>query len=296
MMKRSFVLLAVLAVSIGAVAQVLGGPATVSPQTRRELNASERAYLIKARTELLKAIPLLTNLKPLGRNADQARVESVRNNLRIQMVALGDTLGSHGYWYYMPSDFSVLGSKVREMGDALGMDCGLVNSQDDETNVMNYLTLVNATMTPDLSLHKDSAPSDPYGLNSPYTRQFTVLSESVRDVRAALDSLYIGPEQRQTVQPAAPMNLMTLKELLSWTSSFATVEGPRLSQSTDQPKLNARVCRLSTNLQRIIENDPRATNEQLQPKLLKLQNSLLQLRQQTIQGREQFLPCRASGC
>ncbi len=69
-----------------------------------------------------------------------------------------------------------------------------------------------------------------------------------------------------------------------------------MSQPGDQPLLNARVCRISTNLQRTLETDPKANDAKLQPALLKLQDALLQLRQQTIQGKQQFFPCNAPGC
>ncbi len=295
MSKRGLVLLFVVAVTCVAVAQLQEGPARLGPQAQRQLDAAERAYLIKARTELLKAIPTLTSIKPLTPNAGQQRIDSIRTTLRVQIAALGDTLGTHGYWTYMPSDFSALGGQVRQFGEALGMDCGRVVSTEDETNATNYMKLVDATMTPDLSLHKDSTPSDPYGVNSPFTAQFKAVADSVKEARKTLESIPVPTDISQQTAPKA-LGQTSVKDYLNSISSFATVEGPRLSQPGDQPLLNARVCRISTNLQRTLETDPKAKDESLQRTLLKVQDSLLQLRQQTIRGKEQFLPCDAPGC
>lgn len=290
MSKRTFVLVLFAAATINAVAQLREGSPTLSPQTQRRLDAAQRAYVLKARTELIKAIPIMTALRPLAPNADQRRIDSLRNSLRIQMAALSDALG---YYNYAPSDFSILGRKVQDLGDALGMDCGRVVTMEDEANVEQYLRLVQATMTPDLSLNKASTPSDPYGLSSPFASQFRSISDSVKEARTAFPANSV---QQPAIKAAAAKNLPSVNELLMLLSTFSTVEGPRLSQPDDQPKLNARVCRLTTNLKGVLQSDPKANDATVQPKLLKLQESLVQLREQSLQGREAFLPCRTESC
>jgi hypothetical protein len=63
-----------------------------------------------------------------------------------------------------------------------------------------------------------------------------VVAESVDEVRFTLDSVFIGPAERQTIElnstlvpPFLPPPIF-LEDLLSWIQDFATEEGPRLIQ------------------------------------------------------------------
>ena len=66
------------------------------------------------------------------------------------------------------------------------------------------------------------------------SRQFTVIAETVNEVRFALDSVFIGPNERQalllefTDQALAPM---FLEDVLTEVESFASDEG-RVSSAT----------------------------------------------------------------
>jgi hypothetical protein len=62
------------------------------------------------------------------------------------------------------------------------------------------------------------------------SRQLSVVSESVDEVRFAMDSVFIGPAERQTLLLNFGPNLSSLfiEELLSWVQSFSTEEGPML--------------------------------------------------------------------
>src|SRR5262245_18979946 len=62
------------------------------------------------------------------------------------------------------------------------------------------------------------------------SRQFSVITETVNEVRFALDSVFIGPSERQTLllefSDGSPA--MFLEDILQEVVNFAADEGPRL--------------------------------------------------------------------
>jgi hypothetical protein len=126
-----------------------------------------------------------------------------------------------------------------------------INTIDDETNVTNFRIIVDyanslwnawrnniqffvTTATPFLGTQLVSI-----------SRQLGVVSEAVDEVRFVLNSVFIGPSERQTVliNPAtlpaqlalpAPYNNIPpiyLEDLLSWMQSFVAEEAPGIIQS-----------------------------------------------------------------
>jgi hypothetical protein len=114
----------------------------------------------------------------------------------------------------------------------------LINTVEEEQNVTNYRILVDYLT----SLQTSWATSQQFfGLNSanPFfgtqlvllSRQFSVVSDAVDEVRFTMDSVFITPAERQTMKivfanPA--VQPMFVEDLLSWVQRFATEEGPRL--------------------------------------------------------------------
>src|SRR5262249_33184341 len=63
------------------------------------------------------------------------------------------------------------------------------------------------------------------------SRQLSVITEKVNEVRFTLDSVFVGPSERQTLRLEFPDGQsMFLEDLLSWVENFAGQEGPRLIQ------------------------------------------------------------------
>ena len=64
------------------------------------------------------------------------------------------------------------------------------------------------------------------------SRQLSVVAESVDEVRFTLDSVFIGPAERQSTKLTYPfvpeLKAIFLEDLLSWIHNFAAEEGPRL--------------------------------------------------------------------
>lgn len=61
-------------------------------------------------------------------------------------------------------------------------------------------------------------------------RLLSVLAETVDEVYAAMDSVFIGPAERLTIRVGVPGKDLSVEELLSWVHSFATEEAPLLIQ------------------------------------------------------------------
>jgi hypothetical protein len=65
------------------------------------------------------------------------------------------------------------------------------------------------------------------------SRQLSVIGETVGEVRFALDSVFIGASERQTLQLefASGEPAIFIEDVLSWTEAFAKDEGPQLIQN-----------------------------------------------------------------
>ncbi|HUN43793.1 MAG TPA: hypothetical protein VMU81_26160 [Acetobacteraceae bacterium] len=137
-----------------------------------------------------------------------------------------------------------------------GVVTSYINTIDDETNVTNFRIIVdyanslwNAWQN---SIQFFITTSTPF-LGTQLviiSRQLGVISEIVDEVRFVLDSVFIGPQERQT----ALLNLallggqftnlppIFLEDLLSWTQAFVTEEAPAVIQSGGKFGLGEDFC------------------------------------------------------
>jgi len=131
-----------------------------------------------------------------------------------------------------------------------------INTVDDETNVTNFRIIVDYAN----SLWNAWSNSIQFFITTatPFlgtqlviiSRQLGVISEIVDEVRFVLDSVFIGPQERQT----ALLNLAALggqfsnlppiflEDLLSWTQAFVTDEAPAVIQSGGKFGLGEDFC------------------------------------------------------
>jgi hypothetical protein len=133
-----------------------------------------------------------------------------------------------------------------------------INTVDDETNVTNFRIVVDYAN----SLWNGWSNSIPFFVNfrtTPFlgtqlviiSRQLGVVSEAVDEVRFVLDSVFIGPSERQTVaidfRTLGPgvfddVPPIFLEDLLSWMQSFVTEEAPAVIQSGGKFGLGEEFC------------------------------------------------------
>jgi hypothetical protein len=138
---------------------------------------------------------------------------------------IGGTLGSirdiYGIWFQKD-----------------GRDNPLSNSVDDEQDITNfrviadYMTSLMMTWLSNFEYFRLSTGKMPAFLGTQLIligRQFNVVAETVNEVRFALDSVFIGPNERQQLLLEfrhAPA--MYLEDVLTEIESTMTEEGPRL--------------------------------------------------------------------
>jgi hypothetical protein len=128
-----------------------------------------------------------------------------------------------------------LGNLRVELGFSIADD--QINTVDDEQNVTNfriisdYITSLAQSWLNNLRFFGLQSQTPFFGTQLVLlSRQLSVISESVNEVRFTLDSVFIGAAERQTLQInfTGEQPAMFLEDLLSWIDSFASEEGPRL--------------------------------------------------------------------
>ena len=125
----------------------------------------------------------------------------------------------------------------------------LVNTVEDETDQTNFRIIVDYVTSlqqswninrPFFLVGPGAAPQAFFGTQLVLiSQQLSVVAESVDEVRFALDSVFIGPDEQQTVlinfalsanPQVGALQPMFVDGLLSWIRDFAAEEGPRIVQ------------------------------------------------------------------
>jgi hypothetical protein len=125
---------------------------------------------------------------------------------------------------------------------ASGKPNPLVNSIADETDTTNF-RVISDYMTSLMQSWITNLPFFNLGIKRGHTflgtqlvlisRQLSVTSELVDEVRFTLDSVFLGPAERQTMllNFPAPYDPMFLEDLLSWVQQMVVEEAPGLIQT-----------------------------------------------------------------
>jgi hypothetical protein len=153
-----------------------------------------------------------------------------------------------------------LGTLRGELGFSISDD--LVNTVEDEQNVTNfrivsdYVTSLAQSWLNNLQFFGLDTPTPFFGTQLVLlSRQLSVIAESVNEVRFTLDSVFIGPAERQTLKIVfkslddAPM---FLEDLFAWIDSFASEEGPRLIQDGGKFAVGESFVPITIRLQRLV--------------------------------------------
>src|SRR5262249_13661730 len=153
----------------------------------------------------------------------------------------------------------------------LRVECGFsiaddqINTVEDEQDVTNfrivtdYVTSLAQSWLNNLQFFGLQTQTPFFGTQLVLlSRQLSVIAESANEVRFTLDSVFIGPAERQTLQinfsPPAPANTpsMFLEDLLTWIDSFASEEGPRLIQDGGKFAVSESFVPIGTQLQTLV--------------------------------------------
>jgi hypothetical protein len=145
-------------------------------------------------------------------------------------------------------DPDAVGGGLGGLRDRLGLDRDRINTIDEEHGFTNFLVVLDQVVGLAESWDTQRQFFVRGGAVEPFlgtqlvllSRDLEVIAESVHEVEFAMDSVFLGPAERQTLElrfPGAPTRPlvagsppMFVSELLSWVERFATEEGRQLIQ------------------------------------------------------------------
>lgn len=223
----------------------------------------------RGKEALDQCLPLLDGLYALDSRAAAEEVAALKFLAKSQLSEVVAEMGYVGgprisrvnqYFQlllgssYLPSGTVITKKDPDQIGGTLGKlrnELGLtgltfarqgLSSVQDEQDLTNY-RIVSDYITSLAQSWLDNVNYFVLATETPFlgqqlvllSRRLSVLAESVDEVRFALDSVFIGSAERQTIEldfgggPTAPPQIF-LEDLLSWIQNFATQEGPALIQ------------------------------------------------------------------
>jgi hypothetical protein len=215
------------------------------------VTGAQAAIYSRARVALDQSLPLLEGLQSLLAAFDEQEVEAMTAIIRSSMTGLVGELGVEGgprltrvdeYFRLLLGDGPALrdseevGGQLGLLRDALGLVRRNVNTIAEEQNLTNFLILVDYVTSLRLTWNAQRHFFDRKGTDVflgtqlvLLSRTLAVVAESVQEAYFIMDSVFLGPAERQVTE----LNLGTgspvfLGELLDWIETFALDEGPRL--------------------------------------------------------------------
>ena len=229
------------------------------------ITGAQASLYLRAKDALDQSLSLLDGLYPLDPDADPEYVRALREMARSQMTEIVKELGIVG----LPSILRIntyfqilLGQDITKLPaagvqldpDQIGGTLGDIrkeygiyfegnpfnNSVEDEQDITNfrvisdYMTSLSQSWIANRKFFEvESKQPAFFGTQLVLiSRQFNVISETVNEVRFALDSVFIGPNERQTLLLRFPHRskfpAMYLEDVLDEVDSFVSNEGPRL--------------------------------------------------------------------
>ena len=293
------------------------------------ITGAQASLYMRAKNALDSALPLLDGLYPLDPEADPEYVKALREMARSQMTEIIKELGTVGLPSILRIDtyFGILLGKsptvqfdpdkvtgtLGKLRDTYGIyfnNNPFNNSVGDEQDITNF-RVISDYMTSLMQSWIANRNFFRLGTSAPaffgtqlvlISRQFTVIAETVNEVRFALDSVFIGPNERQalllefTDQALAPM---FLEDVLTEVESFASDEGPRLLRDGGKISVTNNILPVVQSHQNLVEEAHEPLNINVLPdgfKTARVRNSLDDLNDQLealvvlIQQVEQKVP------
>jgi hypothetical protein len=263
------------------------------------ITGAQASVYTRGKEALDQSLPLLDGLYTLDPEADPEDVIALKAVVRSQFTELVTELGFLGgpritrvnqYFGLLLIDSALpppfpppagtplkvdpdqIGGTLGNLRDVLGLNFtnqDFVNSVQDEQDLSNFRILSDYIT----SLAQSWINNLPFlGLDTakPFfgtqlvllSRQLSVVAESVDEVRFVLDSVFIGPAERQTTElqfPGHPeLKSLFLEDLLSWIRGFATEEGPGLIQDGGKFGVQNTVTPVVKNFRTMVASIPKS--------------------------------------
>jgi hypothetical protein len=278
------------------------------------ITGAQASVYTRAKDALDQSLPLLDGLYPLFKEAKDEDVVALKATVRSQFTDLVNELGMLGgpRISRVTQAFSLLlgqslpitlGSRFTKNAAPFGLQTDpdlisgslgnlrvefgfstrddLVNTVEDEQNVTNfrivsdYVTSLAQSWLNNLQFFGLNAKTPFFGTQLVLlSRQLSVVAESVNEVRFTLDSVFIGPAERQTLQVvflSADDPPMFLEDLFTWIDGFASEEGPRLIQDGGKFAVGESFVPISTRLQQLVQAAKQPANADQLPRGYKTQ-------------------------
>ncbi|HVG91902.1 MAG TPA: hypothetical protein VNB54_10475, partial [Alphaproteobacteria bacterium] len=247
------------------------------------ITGAQASLYTRAKNALDSGLPLLNGLYPLDPEADPEYVKALREMARSQMSEIVKEMGAVGLPSILRIDtyFQILlgvgpGEQVEFDPDKIGGTLGelrdtygiqfvgnpLNNSVEDEQDITNfrvisdYMTSLMQSWIANRRFFfiRSDQPAF-FGTQLVLiSRQFTTISETVNEVRFALDSVFIGPSERQTLllefDDLAPM---FLEDVLNEVERFTGDEGPRLLRDGGKISVTNNILPVVESLQKMVK-------------------------------------------
>jgi hypothetical protein len=277
--------------------------ASTIPAGLGALTGAQASIFERAKVSADSILPLLDGLTPLAAAADLQDTDAIRNIVRSRVTDIVAELSLEGgprtqrvdelferLTGKLPGtagtvvliDVNTVGGELLGLGQRFGMLRDQVNTIAEEVDFTNFLIIVDSVASLFVTWQQTRAFFDRSPVDDPTTendapflgtqlvlisRQLTVISESVRETYFAMDSVFLGPAERQTVlltltDEGNATTTMLLSELLDWIDRFALDEGPRLIEDAGTLGVNAfvpsirRLSILATSAPNQNPNDP----------------------------------------
>jgi hypothetical protein len=242
-------------------------PRTYAVQTELGggLTGAQASICHRAKATLDDALPLLDGLYPLLPNFDQQEVDAACSIVRTEFIELVNEVGVEGGPRPQRVDdiFTLLRDRldrnpVNSVRVVFGLTPSSVITVEEEQNLTNFFVIrdyIEGLFTT-WNAFKNQFTSPGVGPKALGTqlvllsRALSVVAESVDETSLVMDSVFLGPNERQTVSITFPRQVrvdgivvptltdspgqqppsMVVDELLSWVRRFAKDEAPQLIQ------------------------------------------------------------------
>jgi hypothetical protein len=268
-------------------------PRTYAVQTDLSggITGAQASLYSRAQDALNQSLPLLDGLYPLDPEADAEDVAALKGIARSQLTELVNELGVAGgprvarvnqYFQLLLQDpgtqfpptpissFITDPDRIKgtlgSLRDELGLNFqtqDFVNTVQDEQDLSNfrilsdYVTSLAQSWINNLGFFGLKSSKPFFGTQLVLlSRQLSVVAEAVDEVRFTLDSVFIGPAERQTLKLVFGPNDEPLfaEDFFNWIQRFATDEGVRLIQDGGKYGVQFSFLPIAQQLQHLVNN------------------------------------------
>jgi hypothetical protein len=243
-------------------------PRTYAVQVQADMGAvtgAQASIYARAKAALDQSVMILDRLYPLDPAADPQETEASRAIVRSEFTELVNELGIEGGPRVhrvdslfeqlrgpnnTPFDPEQVQGQLRAMREEFGLERNRVNTIEEEQDLTDFLTMVDyinslfQSWTSQRQFFDRSSTVEPF-LGTQLvlvSRQLAVVVESVHEVYYAMDSVFLGGAERQTIElvftnPKRPS--LFVSELLMWVERFAAEEGTLLIRDAGKAGVKA---------------------------------------------------------